>query len=91
MREGGMGMSGQETGWAAQQMVLPVSWYQAVSEGSGAEFPVSGDETTLAGSATRFAWALGIELDPWQEHVLNVQMLRHADKPIVPRMLDLGS
>ncbi|AZS11752.1 hypothetical protein HOU96_gp55 [Arthrobacter phage Maja] len=90
MREGGMGMSGQETGWAAQQMVLPVSWYDTVATGSGAEFPVSGDQTARADAAARIGKKLGIDLTPWQEQVLNVQMLRHADIPTIPNILDLG-
>lgn len=60
-----------EGGWAAQHLRLPVAWYDDVATGSGAEFPVSGDQTTRAAAPVRFARKLGLGLTPWQEHVLS--------------------
>lgn len=46
-------MSEQETGWAAQRMGMPVSWYAEVAAGSGVEFPVSGDATAARAGIQR--------------------------------------
>lgn len=74
-------MSEQETGWPAQRMGMPVGWYADVANGSGAEFPVSGDRTTRAGAAARFARKVGFGLTSWQEQVLGQWMDHkgHAD------------
>ncbi|URC18100.1 hypothetical protein QEO76_gp37 [Arthrobacter phage Cole] len=64
-----------EDGWAAQHLGLPVAWYDNVARGPGAEFPVSGDQTTVLGRPARIALkALGLELSPWQAHVLGQWM-----------------
>lgn len=46
--EGWADQYGGASGWAAQQLRLPVWWYASIEAGSGAEFPVSGDGTMEA-------------------------------------------
>lgn len=42
--------AGDRSGHAAQQLRLPVGWYEAIAAGSGAEFPISGDASQHYGS-----------------------------------------
>lgn len=77
-------MSGQETGWPAQRMGMPVGWYVEVAAGSGAEFPVSGDETARLRRDQVIRWVkehLGFALDPWQENVLGRWINDTPDTP----------
>lgn len=60
-------------GWAAQQLQMPASWYNGITLGCGAEFPVSGDETAKKSNLLKFVReVLGIELTPWQERLLTL-------------------
>lgn len=65
-------------GWAAQQLTLPIDWYTATADGSGIEFPVSGDATSHASRLLGLVRdGLEVDLMPWQERFL-VDSFRHA-------------
>ena len=43
-----MGQLDAPAGWPAQALRLPAWWYVSIEAGSGAEFPISGDDTTVS-------------------------------------------